>query len=62
MSIKLLTGMASADFSYRPGSIVELEPEVEQRLVETGQAEYVTTQTISEAPVQPKRNKSKKGN
>lgn len=39
--IKLLTGMAGADFSYSAGEVVTMDKDTERRLVESGQAEVV---------------------
>jgi hypothetical protein len=39
--IKLLTGMAGADFSYAAGDTVKLDKDLEKRLIDSGQAEAV---------------------
>lgn len=38
MKVKLLTGMAGADFSHAPGSVVEFDAATAKRLLESGQA------------------------
>lgn len=48
--IKMLTGIAGADFSYSPGEQVELDAETEQRLIDSGQAEAVTKPAPKKAP------------
>ena len=39
--IKLLTSMASADYSYTFGQIVKLDAKTEKALIDSGQAEKV---------------------
>lgn len=52
MAIKLLTGLAGADYSYAPGEVVtDLDKDHEKRLIESGQAERVTkTRAKKSAP------------
>lgn len=41
MAVKLLTGIAGANFSHAPGEVVDLDKDTEKRLVDSGQAEKV---------------------
>lgn len=49
--IKLLTGMAGANFSYSAGETVTLDKDTERRLVESGQAEVIKQQRRKKADV-----------
>lgn len=51
MAVKMLVGIAGADFSCSPGEEIELDAETEKRLVESGQAEKV------KAPAKKKTSK-----
>ena len=50
LMVKLNTSMAGDGFAYLPGETVSLDKETEKRLVESGQAEYVTKNRTARKP------------
>ena len=42
MKVKMKTAIAGSDFSHAMGNVVDFDPATAKRLVDSGQAEYVT--------------------
>jgi len=55
--IRLLTSMASATAAFSKGDVVELDAEVERRLIKSGQAEAVRPEVKRPTALKPAKKR-----